>query len=382
MSASAGRILSPQFLLLWVGAFTFFLSFYLLLPALPLYARGLGIPESLIGLIIGFFAVSSMLVKPVAGWAADRFGRRPLMLAGSALFVAASLLYGVSRTAIALLGVRLVHGTGMGLYPTGSAAMVADLAPPARRGEILGFWGAASNVALALGPLIAVWLSGRLGFSWLFAISAAVALAALALAVAQRETLPAPAAVRLGLGAMLSRRVAYPCVIVFCLMWIHGLMAAYLPLYAESQGTNPGLFFLVLALVVAAVRGYAGQVSDRLGRAPVAAIGLVLTAAALAALAAGRGPWGLVLAGALHGLGFGTAQPPLMAWTVDLVPAPERGKAMGTYYTALELGIAAGAIGSGMMLPHAGFRLLFLLTAALPATGAALALARLRRAAR
>ncbi len=260
--------------------------------------------------------------------------------------------------------------------------MVADLAPPARRGEILGFWGAAGNVALALGPLIAVWLSGRLGFSWLFAISAAVALAALALAVVQRETLAAPAAVRLGLGAMLSRRVAYPCLIVFCLMWTHGLMAAYLPLYAESQGTNPGLFFLVLALVVAAVRGYAGQVSDRLGRAPVAAIGLVLTAAALAALAAGRGPWGLVLAGALHGLGFGTAQPPLMAWSVDLVPAAERGKAMGTYYTALEMGIASGAIGSGMILPHAGFRLLFLLTAALPAMGAALALARLRRPAR
>ncbi len=112
MSASAGRILSPQFLLLWVGAFTFFLSFYLLLPALPLYARTLQIPEALIGLIIGVFAVSSMLVKPVAGWAADRFGRRPLMLAGAALFLAASLLYGVSRTAMALLGVRLLHGAG------------------------------------------------------------------------------------------------------------------------------------------------------------------------------------------------------------------------------------------------------------------------------
>jgi MFS family permease len=181
---------------------------------------------------------------------------------------------------------------------------------------------------------------------------------------------------------MLSPAVAYPCLIVFCLMWTHGLMAAYLPLYAESQGTNPGVFFLVLALVVAAVRGYAGQVSDRVGRAPVAAIGLALTARGLGVLAAGHGPWGLVLAGGLHGLGFGTAQPPLMAWAVDLVPAAERGKAMGTYYTALELGIAAGAMGSGMILPYTGFRLLFLLVAALPLTGATLALARLHRGAR
>ncbi len=369
-------------MLLWAGGFTFFLSFYLLLPTLPVYARGLGIPESLIGLIIGVFAVSSMLIKPVAGWAADRFGRRPLMLAGAALFIAAPALYGVSGTAAALLAVRLLHGAGMGLYPTGSAAMVADLAPPARRGEILGFWGAASNIALALGPLLAVWLSGLLGFSWLFAIATVVALAALVLAAAQRETLTTPTGARLGLGAMLTPAVAYPCVIVFCLMWTHGLMAAYLPLYAESQGTNPGVFFLVLALVLALVRGYAGQLSDRMGRAPVAAVGLVLTAAGLTVLAAGHGPWALVLAGALHGLGFGTAQPPLMAWAVDLVPAAERGKAMGTYYTALELGIAAGAMGSGMILPHTGFRLLFGLVAALPLTGATLALARLRRSAR
>ena len=182
--------------------------------------------------------------------------------------------------------------------------------------------------------------------------------------------------------AMLSRAVIYPCLIVFCLMWTYGLMAAFLPLYAESQGTNPGVFFLVLALVVAIVRGYAGQISDRLGRAPVAAAGLGLAAAALVALAVGHGPWGLALAGVLYGLGFGAAQPPLMAWTVDLVPPAERGKAMGTYYTALELGIATGAMGSGMILPHTGFPLLFLLVAGLPALGAVLALARVRRPAR
>ncbi|MEK7444374.1 MAG: MFS transporter [candidate division NC10 bacterium] len=382
MTSPRRTIVSPQFLLLWVGAFTFYLSFYLLLPALPLYARQRGIPESQIGFIIGFFAFSSMLVKPAAGWAADRFGRRPLMLAGAALFLTASLLYGWSRTLVALLAVRLVHGAGMGLYPTGSAAMVADLAPPARRGEIMGLWGAAANVALALGPLIAVWMSARLGFLWLFAISAAVALVALGLAAVQRETLPAPTAIRLSVGAMLSRAVIYPCLIVFCLMWTYGLMAAFLPLYAESQGTNPGVFFLVLALVVAIVRGYAGQISDRLGRAPVAAAGLGLAAAALVALAVGHGPWGLALAGVLYGLGFGAAQPPLMAWTVDLVPPAERGKAMGTYYTALELGIATGAMGSGMILPHTGFPLLFLLVAGLPALGAVLALARVRRPAR
>jgi MFS family permease len=373
------RIVSRHFALLWAASFVFFFSFYLLLPALPLYAGTLGIPESQIGLIIGLFAVSSMVVKPVAGWAADRWGRKPLMLAGAALFVCASALYGWSVTVGALLVVRLVHGAGMGLFPTASASMVADVAPPGRRGEAMGLWGAAANVALALGPLGAVWLSDRLGFGWLFVLSTTVALTALLLTGLLRETLATPLRVPFGFSSLLSPAVAFPCAIVFCLMTSYGVQAAFLPIYAQSRGANPGVFFLVLALVVAVARGWAGQVSDRIGRAPVAAAGLVLVAASLATLAAGGGLIALIVSGVLYGMGFGGAQPALMAWAVDLVTPAERGKAMGTYYTALELGIAAGAIGFGMVLSRSSFPIMFLAAGALALTGAALALARLKR---
>jgi MFS family permease len=374
------RIVSLHFALLWAATFVFFFSFYLLLPALPLYARTLGIPESQIGLIIGFFAVSSMVVKPVAGWAADRWGRRPLMLAGAALFACSSALYGWSVTVGALLAVRILHGAGMGLFPTASASMGADLAPAARRGEAMGLWGAAGNVALAIGPLGAVWMSDRWGFGWLFVLSTAVALTALALTAILRETLGAAARLPFGFASLLSPAVAFPCAIVFCLMTSYGVQAAFLPIYAQSRGANPGVFFLVLALVVAAVRGWAGQISDRLGRAPVAATGMGLVAASLVTLAAGGGSGALVAAGILYGLGFGAAQPALMAWTVDLVTPAERGKAMGTYYTALELGIAAGAIGFGVLLARSTFAAMFLAAAVLAATGAGLSLIRVSRA--
>jgi MFS family permease len=373
------RLVTPAFLFLWGGTFSFYLSFYLLLPALPLYARGLGIPESQIGLIIGVFALSSMVVKPVAGWAADRFGRRPLLLAGAALFALASALYGASHTAAALLGVRIVHGAGMGLYPTGSGAMAADLTPAHRRGEAMGLWGAAGNLALALGPLGAVWIAERLGFAWLFAMSTGVALIALLLARAQRESVARRRDLPLSVQAMLSPAVAFPCLVLFCLMATYGIQAAFLPLYAQTRGANPGVFFLVLALVVALVRGWAGQISDRAGRAPVAAAGMALTAASLVALAVGADPGTLAAAGALYGLGFGAAQPALMAWAVDLVPLAQRGTAMGTFYTALELGIAMGAIGFGPLLAWSSFPVMFAAAAALAGVGAGLALARVAR---
>ncbi len=68
--------------LLWIGAFAFFLSFFLLLAVLPLYARAVGIGDRAIGGVLGAFAFAAMLVRPWAGWASNRHGRRPLMLAG------------------------------------------------------------------------------------------------------------------------------------------------------------------------------------------------------------------------------------------------------------------------------------------------------------
>ena len=131
-----------------------------------------------------------MTVRPWAGWAADRYGRLPLLVAGTLLFLASSLLYGWSRSVGALLAVRVVHGAGMGLYPTAATAVVADIAPPERRGEAMGFFGAAGNLALALGPVVGVWLMEQLGFPSLFAASAAAAALALALTLSLKETAP------------------------------------------------------------------------------------------------------------------------------------------------------------------------------------------------
>ena len=321
-----------------------------------------------------------MAVKPWAGWAADRYGRLPLLVAGALLFLVTALLYGWSRTVGALLLIRVVHGAGMGLYPTSATAVVADIAPPDRRGEAMGVIGAAGSLALALGPFLGIWVAERHGFPALFTGSAVAAALALALTLSLRETVPQRRRVAFGLTSVLSRAALFPSTVLFCLMATYGVQVAFLPLYVRSiNAGNPGIFFLVFASVVAAVRGYAGQLSDRLGRAPVSAAGMVLAGLATAALALRGGPLTLVLAGTLYGIGLGAAQPSLMAWTVDLVPPVERGKAMGTFFTAFELGIGAGAIGFGIVLSHVGFPLMFLAAGALALAGGALALTRFRR---
>ena len=159
-------------------------------------------------------------------------------------------------------------------------------------------------------------------------------------------------------------------------MTTYGAQIAFLAIYAQSRGANPGVFFLVMAAVIALARGYAGSVSDRVGRAPVAAAGLVVAATALVVLASGGGMAALAAAGALYGLGLGATQPATMAWAADLVRPDERGKALGTFYAAFELGIATGAIGFGAVLARSSFAVMFLTAAAVALTGAALAVSR------
>jgi len=134
--------LRRAFAVLWLGGFAFFLSFLLLLSALPLFARRLGASDGAIGVIMAAFAVTSLLLRPITGWGADRYGRRPFMLAGAAIFAVASLAYGWVAGALGLVLVRLLHGAGMGLYPTAATAMVVDITPVERRGMVLGIYGA------------------------------------------------------------------------------------------------------------------------------------------------------------------------------------------------------------------------------------------------
>ena len=375
------RVVTPQFRLLWTGGFTLFLSFFLLMPTLPLYARALGIPDSRIGLLSGAFPLAAMLVRPLAGWAADRHGRKPLMLLGALVFAVSSALYAGSHSLAALVAVRALHGTGMGLYPTGGTAMAADMAPPARRGYALGLIGIGASLALAIGPLAGLWIVEAWGYGWLFAASALLALVTLGLTVGQHESLRVRATVPLAWDTAFSRPALYPCTIVFCLMATYGVLVTYLPLRAAG-GRSAGIFFTVMAVVIIFSRWAAGGLSDRVGRPPVAAAGALCAAAALGVIVLGGDSGALAIAGGLYGLGLGFTQPSLIAWCVDLVSPTERGRAMGTFYTALELGIATGAIGAigaGSVLARTGYEAVFLLGAGIALAASVLALARVAR---
>jgi len=387
LAAAPGRLLRGPFATLCLSSLVFYSSMMMFLATLPLYAaESLRMSQGEIGLVIGAFPLMAMLCKPHAGWALDALGRRPVLLAGVGIFLAASLLYTTAGALWSLVLLRAFHGAGMGLFPTAGAAVVADLAPPARRGEGMGYFSATGSLAMAVGPAAGMALVAAFSFQDMCLASAATALLSLLLAWRVPETgkrMPVPLP-PLSLDGLFSRRAIFPSVVLFCLFISYGGIFTFFPLLArQGELQNSGWFFTVFAMGIMVVRAKGGTLSDRYGRVRVIVPSLVCCGAAVAALAILRSAPALLAVGAFYAAAFGMASPALMAMATDGVPPEERGRAVGTLLTAWEMGIGCGAVLLGQILSWSGgnFVLAYGLAGAVAVGGAVLAVARGRRGA-
>lgn len=379
-----GRLLAGPFALLCLSSLAFYSSMMMFLSTLPLYAaESLRMTQGEIGLIMGAFAFMAMLCKPHAGWALDALGRRPVLLAGTGIFLAASLLYSTAGALWSLLALRAFHGAGMGLYPTAGAAVVADLVPATRRGEGMGYFSATGSLAMAAGPLLGVALAQAFSFEVMCLAAAAIALVSLLLAwrvpeTGKRVAAPLPP---LTVEGLFSRRAMFPSLVLYSLFISYGGIMTFFPLLArQGELQNSGWFFTLFALVILVLRAKGGTLSDRYGRVRVIVPSLICCGVAVAAIGFLRSAPGVLAAGAIYAAGFGTASPALMAMATDGVAPEERGRAMGTLQMAWELGITCGAVCLGQVLSWSGghFGLAFSLAGACAVGGAILALRRRR----
>jgi len=375
MSAGPPLFTRP-FVLTCLATLFFYLSFYLILPVMPLYLTAMGGTSFQIGLIIGLFSFTAMILRPPTGWIIDTRGCRLVLVAGMTIFMLASLGYVNARSVTTVLALRLFHGMGMGLFPTAATVVVAEVAPPARRGEAMGWFGIANSGGFIIGPALGTPVASGAGFPALFLAAGGMAFLGLVCIwlLPRIGRMPARSIRPPRPQDFFSRAAVLPSILLLSLYVPYGVMVAFIPLIAAGRGlANPGMFYTFYALATLLIRAKAGHVSDRRGRAAVIIPGLVTAGLAFAILGLTSDRIWLLVGAAIYGLGFGSVQPALMALTADRVPLEERGKAMGTFYAAWELGITAGSTGAGLLLEVTGFPLVLLVSSFLPMVGALLA---------
>ena len=154
----------------------------------PPYARGIGLDDAQISLVMGAQLATTMLAKPLAGWLSDRVGRKPMILAG--LFLCALMLPAVpALTSIWLLfPVSALFGLGVAIVTPSTTALVADLVTAGRMGSAMGVFGTIWDCGEAAGPILAGVLIASLSYGLGFGLIAAfMALVALVFLVAVKD---------------------------------------------------------------------------------------------------------------------------------------------------------------------------------------------------
>jgi len=154
----------------------------------PPYARGIGLDDAQISLVMGAQLATTMLAKPLAGWLSDRVGRKPMILAG--LFLCALMLPAVpALTSIWLLFlVSALFGLGVAIVTPSTTALVADLVTTGRMGSAMGVFGTIWDCGEAAGPILAGVLIASLSYGLGFGLIAAfMALVALVFLVAVKD---------------------------------------------------------------------------------------------------------------------------------------------------------------------------------------------------
>jgi MFS family permease len=349
------------------------------LPVLPRYIHGpLDSTDLAVGVVIGSYAATGLLLRPIAGRLADTRGRKPTVVLGGLLVSLSGLLYLPHLGIAGLILARLVLGAGEGAVYTAGSAWIVDMAPPARRGRVLGLYGLAVWGGLSVGPLLGELLLslGSYTVVWIFAATMPLLGAAIATRIpdpfrplphAEPHPLIAPEAVRPGLAVALAS-VGY------------ATLAAFIVLLLDSRGVGHGAtVFGAFAAMIVIARLVGGNLPDRYGAAAVA-VGATLVEAAGLVLIALAHSLPLALAGGMAmGAGFSLLNPSLMLIAVGRVSQAARGAAMGTYTAFFDAGVGVGAPLAGLVAALSGYEGAFLLAAAVAGLSALLILTTLYR---
>jgi MFS family permease len=347
--------------LLYAATLCNFTAFGAYFAAIQLYVEDeLGASRSSVGLAVGAFSVSALLVRPFVGRGIDARGRRPFLLGALALLTVTSLGFLVAGAVPAVVALRLLQGVAGGTFYTTAAAVATDLAPLERRASAIARFSLFLYGGFALGPLAAEWAIDAVGFTPVWLAAAALGATGVACIVLLPETGGRTIAARAELGPG-RRRLLHPAAVGPGLVLLttglgYSSITGFSSLYGRHiELHDPGLLYATFAVTIIGVRLVAGRLADSIGRIATALPGLLLGAAGLGVLALLQEPAWAFVGVAAFGAGFALIFPALMAFTVDRVPDHERGEALGSFTAFMDAGSGGGAYLIGAIADAAGF---------------------------
>ncbi len=338
------------------------LGLFLILPVFSVYAPTLagGDDALLVGFALGAYGLTQAFFQIPYGMASDRWGRKPVIVAGLLLFAAGGFLAAAADDIAWVIAGRIIQGAGA--ISAAVTALAADLTREQHRTKVMAMIGATIGLVFALSLVAAPLLYSAIGMPGIFALTGILALAAIMLIAKAVPTPPAVVAVR---------RVPFSTVLFdgqlarlnFGVLALHMMQTALWvvmpPMLVAVGGLAvtehwkiylPAVLLSFVAMVPAII------LAEKRGRMKMVFIGavslLTLVQAGLAMLAGGLysvGAWLMIFF-----VGFNimeALQPSLIS---RIAPPDAKGAALGVYNTTQSIGLFLGGAVGGWLMKHHG----------------------------
>ncbi len=373
------RLVTPSYCCILAANFLLYFGFWLLTPVLPFYLSEIfNASKTTIGIVLSCYTISSLCIRPFSGYFLDTFARKPLYLLAYFIFTLIFAGYIIAGLLTLFIIFRIVHGISFGMVTVGGNTVVIDIMPSSRRGEGLGYYGLANNLAMSIGPMFGLFLhSGGASYTTIFSYAlGSCILGFFAATLVKTPYKPPVKRAPISLDRFILLK-GLPAGLSLLLLSIpYGMTTNYVAMYAKQIGltAETGFFFTLMAVGMAVSRLFSGRLVDKGMITQVISAGLYLVCFCYFALTACGWLIGwsstfttilFFFISLLLGIGFGTMFPAYNTLFVNLAPNSQRGTATSTYLTSWDVGLGIGMLSGGYIAEIASFRIAYLFGATL-----------------
>jgi MFS family permease len=336
---------------LYAGNLLTQVGLWFFLPLLPIFISRRGGSPALIGVVFAAGMLANALIRYPAGWAADRWGTRPVLLGAMAAYSLLFLAYLLPLPLPALVAVRFLHGAAAGAYWPAANGLIAQLTPEKERGRAFGVMQATSMAGMLIGPGIGGFIA-LFNLNAIFAISAVMCVVATA-ALSRLRNVRAEVALEAPVGGIPLVKKLMPYIVLGAgTSYLIGTYDAIWPLYLTYRGGDTlavGLSFVAFAIPAVLLSARAGALGDRIGHLRLVVVALIGTAvfAALYPFIASV-PW-LIALGLVEGIFTISGGPSLIAQVSRHAAPGHQARTQGVFQTVQTLIQIAGALAGGAL---------------------------------
>jgi DHA1 family tetracycline resistance protein-like MFS transporter len=321
------------------------------LPLLPIFLGRRGGSAALVGAVVAAGLLANAAIRYPAGWAADRFGTRPVLLLSIGITAGLFLAYLLPLPAPAFVLVRFLQGGAQGAYFPAANGLLADVTAPAERGRVFGFMQSTNMAGMLIGPAIGGFIA-LFNLAVVFEVAAAVSVAAM-VAVVTLRNVRVEASVEAPARALHIARRLLPLIMLGAgTSYMIGTFDTIWPLYMTYRGASTfavGLSFVAFALPAMLLSSTAGMLGDRFGPRRLIVVALLFTAffAALYPFVSSV-PW-LIGLGLVEGAFTISGSPSIMAEVSRSAEPGHQARTQGVFQTVQTMVEIAGALAGGAL---------------------------------